>query len=127
MDLDEFIKRFTALKDRGCVKSLRRGPTGVGKTLETFLGIQENNLYLPDLGQIELKAHRDDSSNLITLFTFNRWAWVMDPLEAVKKYGTPDESGRLGLYFTMSFKPNSAGLFLQPTPYLIEPEPSGIT
>ena len=29
MDLDEFIKRFTALKDRGCVKSLRRGPTGV--------------------------------------------------------------------------------------------------
>ena len=112
MELEEFIERFTDLKNKGYVMSLRSGPTGVGKTLETYLGIQENNLYLPDLGQIELKAHRDDSTNLITLFTFNRWAWIMDPLEAVKKYGTPDENGRLGLYFTMSFKPNSAGLFL---------------
>lgn len=54
------------------MKSLRSGPTGVGKTLETYLGIQENNLYLPDLGQIELKGHRDDATNLITLFTSNR-------------------------------------------------------
>jgi hypothetical protein len=112
MELEEFIGRFTDLKSKGYVKSLRSGPTGVGKTLETYLSIQENNLYLPDLGRIELKAHRDDSTNLITLFTFNRWAWIMDPLEAVKKYGTTDENGRLGLYFTMSFKPNSAGLFL---------------
>ena len=112
MELEEFIGRFNTLKNKGFVKSLRRGPTGIGKTLETYLGIDENNLYLPDLGEIELKAHRDDVNNLITLFTFNRWAWVMDPLEAVKKYGTPNESGRLGLYFTMSFRPNSAGLFL---------------
>ena len=112
MELEEFMARFNSLKSRGFVKSLRKGPTGIGKTLETYLGIKENNLYLPDLGEIELKAHRDDVNNLITLFTFNRWAWAMDQLEAVKKYGTPDESGRLGLYFTMSFRPNSAGLFL---------------
>jgi len=112
MELEEFIDRFDTLKNKGFVKSLRRGPTGIGKTLETYLGIDENNLYLPDLGEIELKAHRDDVNNLITLFTFNRWAWVMDPLEAVRRYGTPDETGRLGLYFTMSFRPNSAGLFL---------------
>ena len=68
MELEEFIERFTALKNRGYVRSLRSGPTGIGKTLETYLGIEENNLYLPDLGQIELKAHRDDSTNLITLF-----------------------------------------------------------
>jgi hypothetical protein len=112
MELQEFINKFNNLKDRGFVKSLRKGPTGIGKTLETYLGIEENNLYLPDLGEIELKAHRDGVDNLITLFTFNRWAWVMDPLQAIKKYGTRDDSGRLGLYFTMSFKPNSAGLFL---------------
>ncbi len=41
-----------------------------------------------------------------------RSAWIMDPLKAVRTYGTPDEKGRLGLYFTMSFRPNSAGLFL---------------
>ena len=112
MEIDEFIAKFSALKNKGYIKSLRRGPTGIGKTLETNLGISENNLYLPDLGEIELKAHRDDVSNLITLFTFNRWAWIMDPLKAVRKYGTKDDTGRLGLYFTMSFRPNSAGLFL---------------
>jgi len=36
----------------------------------------------------------------------------MPPLEAVKKYGSLDKDGRQGLYYTMSLKPNSAGLFL---------------
>jgi len=36
----------------------------------------------------------------------------MPPLDAVKKYGSLDKSGRQGLYYTMSLKPNSAGLFL---------------
>lgn len=112
MEIKEFLYRFSYLKGKGFVKSLRKGPTGIGKTLETYLGIDENNLYLPDLGEIELKAHRDDVTNLITLFTFNRSAWVMDPLKAVREYGTKDPNGRTGLYFTMSFKQNSAGLFL---------------
>ncbi len=50
---------------------------------------------------------------MITLFTFNKKAWRMNPLQAVKTFGTPDASGRLGLYFTMSFTPNKAGLFLE--------------
>ncbi len=112
MEINEFIEKFKQLKAKGYVKSLRKGPTGIGKTLETYLGIKENNISLPDFDGAELKAHREDSSNLITLFTFNRGAWVMNPLEAVKKYGTADENGRLGLYFTMSFKMNSAGLLL---------------
>jgi hypothetical protein len=49
---------------------------------------------------------------MITLFTFNRNVWKMKPLDAVRKYGTLDENGRLGLYFTMSGTPNSMGLFL---------------
>ena len=36
----------------------------------------------------------------------------MPPLEAVKKYGSVDKYGRQGLYYTMSLKPNSVGLFL---------------
>jgi hypothetical protein len=36
----------------------------------------------------------------------------MPPLEAVKTYGSLDRDGRQGLYYTMSLKPNSAGLFL---------------
>jgi len=112
MNIEEFKARFIDLKNKGYVESLRRGPTGIGKTLESYLGIIENNLDLPDLDNVELKAHRDNSTNMITLFTFNRGAWILNPLEAVKKYGTKDKNGRLGLYFTMSFQANSAGLFL---------------
>ena len=36
----------------------------------------------------------------------------MKPLEAVRKYGSKDKNGRLGLYYTMGLVPNSAGLFL---------------
>jgi hypothetical protein len=112
MDINEFIEKFKQLKNGDYVRSVRKGPTGIGKTFESLLGIKENNIDLPDLDGIELKAHRDNSSNLITLFTFNKGAWVTNPLEAVRKYGTFDRNMRKGLYFTMNFTPNSAGLFL---------------
>jgi hypothetical protein len=38
-----------------------------GNTLEDLLGIPENNLKLPDWGEIELKTHQVDSSSLLTL------------------------------------------------------------
>jgi hypothetical protein len=112
MDLTEFSAKFRTIKDMGFVQSLRNGPTGIGYTLETLLGISENNIALPDLEEAELKAHRTNVNGLITLFTFNNKAWKMPPLEAVKTYGSLDRDGRQGLYYTMSLKPNSAGLFL---------------
>ncbi len=113
MTLEEFRIAFGELRGKGFIRTKRRGPTGVGHTLEATLNLSENNLALPDLGTVELKAHRDDVQSMITLFTFNRNAWVMPPLDAVKQYGTLDENGRKGLYFTMSQTPNSAGLFLK--------------
>jgi hypothetical protein len=113
MTLDEFIKAFAKIKSQGWVKSERHGSTGIGQTLEKLLGISENNIASPDLGEIELKAHRINSSSMITLFTFNRRVWKMKPLDAIKKYGSPDENGRLGIYYTMSKNPNSKGVYLQ--------------
>ena len=112
MRLEEIKKKLTKIKKRGYVKTLRNGSTGVGYTLETLLGIKENNVSSPDLGEIELKTYRENHTGLITLFTFNRNAWLMKPLDAVKKYGSKDKSGRIGLYYTMDIKPNSNGLFL---------------
>jgi hypothetical protein len=112
VDINEFKVKFLEIKAKGYLPSMRSGPTGVGHTLEYHLGLSENNIALPDIGNIELKAHRTNSNNLITLFTFNNKAWVMNPLEAVKKYGSLDKNGRQGFYYTMSQKPNSAGLFL---------------
>ena len=110
--LDEFRAKFVEIKKLGWVASMRRRSTGVGYTLETLLGIRENNIALPDFGTVELKSHRINSTSLITLFTFNRNVWRMNPLQAVRKYGTRDVNGRLGMYFTMSPTPNSTGLLL---------------
>jgi len=112
LSIEEFSEKFRIIKEKGFVPSLRKGPTGIGYTLETLLGIDENNDFSPDIEGAELKAHRANSQNLITLFTFNKKAWKMPPLEAVKQYGSLDRDGRQGLYYTMSLKPNSAGLFL---------------
>ncbi len=112
LTLKEFQTRFQKIKDMGFVQTKRRGPTGVGHTLQVLLGVKEDNIALPDLHDAELKAHRIGSSAMITLFTFNRKAWKMNPLEAIRTYGTSDKNGRLGLYFTMSLTPNSQGLFL---------------
>ncbi len=112
LTIERFRAKFAQVKEKGWVKSKRKGPTGIGQTLEQLLSIKENNVALPDLGTIELKTHRIGSSSMITLFTFNRKAWKMNPLAAIKKYGTRDNEGRLGMYFTMARTPNSMGLFL---------------
>jgi hypothetical protein len=112
MTINEFTIKFKEIKDLGFVQTLRKGPTGIGYTLETMLGIRENNDAHPDIEGAEIKAHRTKENGLITLFTFNNKVWKMSPLEAVKKYGSLDKNGRQGLYYTMSLKPNSAGLFL---------------
>jgi hypothetical protein len=112
MTLDEFRAGFAKIKKAGYVRSTRSGPTGVGHTFETLLNLKEDNIALPDLGEVEIKARRVNSSSMVTLFTFNRKVWRMKPLEAVKKYGTLDKNGRQGLYFTMTRAPNSTGLLL---------------
>lgn len=112
MTIEQFEKKFEKIKKLGFVRSTRRGPTGIGHTLEDLLEIQENNFSTPDLGKIELKAHRNKNQSLITLFTFNRKVWKMPPLKAIKNFGSKDKDGRFGLYYTMSLQPNSVGLFL---------------
>lgn len=43
MTLKEFKKKFTEIKDKGFIPTTRRVTTGIGHTLETHLGIFENN------------------------------------------------------------------------------------
>ncbi len=74
MELEEFKKRFLKLKAEGFIPTLRIGPTGIGKTFEETLNIDENNFAFPDIDDIEIKTHREGSKNMITLFTFNNKA-----------------------------------------------------
>lgn len=34
MDLNEFVEKFRVIKNSGSIPSIRRGPTGVGHTIE---------------------------------------------------------------------------------------------
>ena len=70
MTLPELKRKLKAIKAIGFVKTHRKGDTGIGKTLEDLLGIKENNIPLPDIGEIaELKAYRRSASSMLTLFT----------------------------------------------------------
>ncbi len=53
----------------GFIKTHRIGHTGIGKTLEDLLGIDENNISGPDAEMTELKAARRGSKSMLTLFT----------------------------------------------------------
>jgi len=47
----------------------RQGNDGnQGNTLEDLLGIEENNISLPDIGNFEIKTQKAESGSLITLF-----------------------------------------------------------
>ncbi len=103
MRLSELKTRLTELKEEGFVPSERRGPTGVGYTLERRLGLTENNLPIPDIGgRVEVKATRSTTNNLITLFTFNRGVWHVKQKDVIDQYGYIDDDGRHSLYTTVS-------------------------
>ncbi|NLH51868.1 MAG: MvaI/BcnI restriction endonuclease family protein [Bacteroidales bacterium] len=66
---DELIKRLLEIKQKGWILNTRQGNAGgVGNTLEDLLGIQENNLPIPNAAEWELKCQRKGSSSLTTLF-----------------------------------------------------------
>ena len=111
MKIIEFQKKMMDIKRKGFIASKRKGPTGIGYTLEFELGIDENNIAIPDLGFAELKSHRENHTGLVTLFTFNRKAWKINPLSAIQKYGSYNKDSRKGMYYTLNQHPNSAGLF----------------
>lgn len=62
-------KALKNLSEKGWLKSSRYHDTGIGKTLEDYLGIAENNIALPDFGIMELKSQRINTVSMMTLFT----------------------------------------------------------
>lgn len=115
MKLSEFKIKLKEIKKLGFVKSKRRSNTGIGYTLETLLGIKENNIRLPDLGEIELKSKRKDVSTFVTMFTFNSGVWKVRQSDVLNKYGYKDKKMRQALKCFVHIKPNAQGLFLKVT------------
>ena len=95
------MKRFTkeSLKEElqrirsiGWIETQRKGNDGgVGNTLEDLLGIEENNLPLPNAGEWEIKGQRADSTARVTLFHMepSPRAFKFVPQILLPSYGWP--------------------------------------
>lgn len=104
----ELLDKFDEIKARGFIKTLRQGPTGVGYTFETVMGIKENNDSWADFKGIELKTFRSEELKMNRAEKTNlflkepRWSdGLPNMVERVKKYGYVDENGRYALYSTV--------------------------
>ena len=113
--LDAFLEKFDRLAAMGWVPTLRAGSTGVGYTLETMLGIEENNSRGGDFMGMELKAYRDDDVGLndsekMNLFLKEpKWIDGLRHRDRVVRYGYVDDNGRNALYSTVQIHRNSHG------------------
>lgn len=112
----ELLALLRDINALGYVRSLRDGPTGVGMTLETLLGIPANSSKAPDYKGIELKASRTNArgahGSRFTLFSkVPDWgnSTIKSAVELLEKHGY-DRDGRRQLYCSMSALPNSLGL-----------------
>ncbi len=66
---EELVEGLKKIEKMGFVKTHRSGNTGIGKTLEDLLEINENNFAGPDGLTTELKAGRKNAASMLTLFT----------------------------------------------------------
>ena len=66
---ESLVKELQKIAKRGWIENARHGNAGgVGNTLENLLGIEENNLPIPNAAEWELKTQRLNTSSLTTLF-----------------------------------------------------------
>ena len=66
--IKELYTKFENIKKLGWIKSIKKGPSGIGLTFENLIGINENEFEIPDFNGIEIKTKREYSSAYTTLF-----------------------------------------------------------
>lgn len=91
--------------------------TGIGRTIETMLGISQNSNKTPDYKGIELKSHREKRSSKKNVLFTQTPNWELSKLksggEIVSLYGYDCGDGRLTYQNTVQCNhPNTQGLGL---------------
>ena len=111
---DILRKSLLEIRELGWVQRARPGIAGaVGNTLEDLLGIEENNLPLPNAAEWELKTQRADTSSLTTLFHMEPSPRAMKMVARVllPNYGWPhDKAGVRYPDDEMSFRQTISGV-----------------
>jgi len=77
---ESLIASLIEIREKGWIPNARSGNVGgIGNTLEDLLGIEENNLPIPNAAEWELKCQRKETTSLTTLFH-------MEPLPRAFKF-----------------------------------------
>lgn len=100
VNYQKIILNLREIYKRGFIKTHRANDTGIGKTLEDLLGIEENNLKLPDIGDVELKTKRIDSESMLTLATKSPLPRGVNKV-LFEKYKYRDKEGHYNLHSTV--------------------------
>ena len=98
---DELLKDLKKIKELGFVTTHRSNNTGIGKTLEDLLDIEENNIPGPDGYFTELKSARKGSSSMLTLFTKSPMPQKIN-IKLLEKFGYELDDGRKKLHATLN-------------------------
>ncbi len=102
------IEKLKEISAMDWILNARKGNHGgIGNTLEDLLGIEENNLPIPNAAEWELKTQRLNSSSLCTLFHTepSPRAVKFVPQVLLPKYGwAHDEAGKKYPKGEMSFR-----------------------
>jgi len=115
----ELINTLKQLAEQGFISNGRTGNHGgIGNTLEDYLGIEENNLPIPNSGEWELKTKRLKGNSLTTLFhsepspqAFRFVPQIFLPLYGWrhKEGGSKYPEGELSFRQTIHVKPSDRG------------------
>jgi hypothetical protein len=110
---EQLIEDLKRIRSMGWIPSARRGNVGgVGNTLEDLLGIEENNLPIPNAAEWELKCQRIETTSLTTLFHMEPSPKALNfvPQILLPKYGWPhQEAGTKHPEGEMSFRQTITG------------------
>lgn len=113
---EELLARFRSVKNQW-FESEVVADTGIGRTIESFLGISMNSDKTPDYKGIELKSYRDKRSSKKNVLFTQTPDWDISALKSgrqiVEKYGYYTEDGKKTYQNTVQCTPpNSQFLFL---------------
>ena len=110
---ESLIARLKEIAEQGWIPNVRHGNHGgIGNTLEDLLGIEENNLPIPNAAEWELKAQKLGTTPLTTLFHSepSPRAIRFVPQMLLPKYGWPhQEAGAAYDVGELSFRQTISG------------------
>ena len=103
----ELYYKFKEIKEKGWIKSMRKGPGGIGYTFETLIGKNEENFPIPDYNGIEIKTLNRYGKKNIHLFSISPDGDYLFPIQRIIDIlGYPDKENPKYRMFNVTVKAN---------------------